>query len=53
MAKTMYRVRYNSIATGKRQYVQAASGEIKEYPKEKAERIAKILRKRGARVSRA
>lgn len=52
MTKAKYKVSYESIAQGKRDFVRAPNGDIRYYSKEKAESIVKILKPRDARMKR-
>ena len=53
MTKTRYKVSYNSIRTGKREFVRSPNGKIKYYSKEKAGTIVRVLKKRKARMIKA
>ena len=50
MANIKYKISYDSIATGKREFVRAPNGKIRHYPKEKAARIVRLLKPRKARM---
>ena len=45
-----YKVSYDSIATGKREFVRAPNGKLRYYSKEKASTIVRVLKRRKARM---